>query len=170
MQQRDLPARIQLSRAKGFVLSRESYLLNGKAAVKATRPGLMGNPWHIGSPDSHVKIVAIEGFTRTTFEAVLWGRAIDAAKAVALFRASLADDDDASREVVSWALSGLSGRGRDFAGRMLRSWRANVREKLPTLRGANLACWCRLYQPCHADVLLELANRPVCEEIDHAAA
>lgn len=26
------------------------------------------------------------------------------------------------------------------------------------LRGQNLACWCPLDQPCHADVLLELAN------------
>jgi hypothetical protein len=26
------------------------------------------------------------------------------------------------------------------------------------LRGKDLACWCRLDQPCHADVLLELAN------------
>jgi hypothetical protein len=26
------------------------------------------------------------------------------------------------------------------------------------LRGKNLACWCRLDAPCHADVLLELAN------------
>jgi Domain of unknown function (DUF4326) len=26
------------------------------------------------------------------------------------------------------------------------------------LRGKNLACWCRLDRPCHADVLLELAN------------
>jgi hypothetical protein len=29
---------------------------------------------------------------------------------------------------------------------------------LPTLRGKNLACWCSLDKPCHADVLLELAN------------
>lgn len=27
------------------------------------------------------------------------------------------------------------------------------------LRGQDLACWCPLDQPCHADVLLELANR-----------
>lgn len=27
------------------------------------------------------------------------------------------------------------------------------------LRGKNLACWCRLDQPCHADVLLRLANK-----------
>jgi len=26
------------------------------------------------------------------------------------------------------------------------------------LAGKNLACWCPLDQPCHADVLLELAN------------
>lgn len=26
------------------------------------------------------------------------------------------------------------------------------------LRGHDLACWCALDQPCHADVLLELAN------------
>ena len=27
------------------------------------------------------------------------------------------------------------------------------------LRGKNLACWCSLDQPCHADVLLDIANR-----------
>lgn len=35
-----------------------------------------------------------------------------------------------------------------------------LRAALPELRGKNLACWCRLDQPCHADVLLDLANRP----------
>ena len=29
---------------------------------------------------------------------------------------------------------------------------------LEELRGWNLACWCPLDQPCHRDVLLELAN------------
>lgn len=29
---------------------------------------------------------------------------------------------------------------------------------LTPLRGKSLACWCRLDQECHADVLLELAN------------
>lgn len=36
--------------------------------------------------------------------------------------------------------------------------RANILERLPELRGKNLACWCPLDAPCHADVLLELAN------------
>lgn len=30
---------------------------------------------------------------------------------------------------------------------------------LSELRGRDLACWCPLDQPCHADVLLELANQ-----------
>jgi hypothetical protein len=32
------------------------------------------------------------------------------------------------------------------------------------LRGKNLACWCALDQPCHADVLLEVANSPALRE------
>ena len=28
------------------------------------------------------------------------------------------------------------------------------------LRGKDLVCWCRLDQPCHADILLEIANMP----------
>lgn len=31
--------------------------------------------------------------------------------------------------------------------------------QLDSLRGKNLACWCPLNAPCHADVLLEVANR-----------
>lgn len=30
--------------------------------------------------------------------------------------------------------------------------------RLPELRGMNLACFCKPGEPCHADVLLELAN------------
>lgn len=33
-------------------------------------------------------------------------------------------------------------------------------EVLDGLRGKNLACWCPLDSPCHADVLLEIANAP----------
>jgi hypothetical protein len=46
---------------------------------------------------------------------------------------------------------------RRFAVRAAKSvpeWR----EDLGKLRGKNLACWCRAGTPCHAGVLLELAN------------
>ena len=36
--------------------------------------------------------------------------------------------------------------------------RALAAEARVELRGKDLACWCPVGQPCHADVLLELAN------------
>ena len=38
--------------------------------------------------------------------------------------------------------------------------RAEILAHLPELRGKDLACWCPEDQPCHADVLLRLANKP----------
>lgn len=43
---------------------------------------------------------------------------------------------------------------------------AEAAQKHEPLRGKNLACWCKLGTPCHADVLIELANRPRCEAVD----
>ncbi len=37
--------------------------------------------------------------------------------------------------------------------------RSRILHDMCELRGLNLACWCPLDQPCHADVLLELANK-----------
>lgn len=34
-------------------------------------------------------------------------------------------------------------------------WSEDIKREL---RGKNLACWCPLDQPCHADVLLDIAN------------
>ena len=43
----------------------------------------------------------------------------------------------------------------------LTTWYFWTRDCLHELRGKDLACWCRPDQACHADVLLELANREV---------
>ena len=47
----------------------------------------------------------------------------------------------------------------------LRSYRLHVQQRLQCnstwldpLRGRDLVCWCGLDEPCHADVLLKLAN------------
>lgn len=40
----------------------------------------------------------------------------------------------------------------------LHGWMMPTREMIRTLRGKDLVCWCALDQPCHADVLLEIAN------------
>lgn len=69
--------------------------------------------------------------------------------------------------------AGYKGSDRDLAAMCVgtfRSWlkrhegpvevqrREAVLTALPELRGKNLACWCKPGEPCHADVLLELAN------------
>ena len=36
----------------------------------------------------------------------------------------------------------------------------DVRAVQAELRGRDLACWCSLDVPCHADVLVEVANQP----------
>lgn len=52
-----------------------------------------------------------------------------------------------------------------FRGRMLRTdmpnlgWGPTLTRVRDDLAGRDLACWCPLDQPCHADVLLDLANR-----------
>jgi hypothetical protein len=33
-----------------------------------------------------------------------------------------------------------------------------VEDVVRELKGKNLSCWCPIGQPCHADVLLKLAN------------
>ena len=43
--------------------------------------------------------------------------------------------------------------------RYLRA-KAELMAALPELRGHDLACWCKLDEPCHADVLLDFANGP----------
>ena len=51
----------------------------------------------------------------------------------------------------------------EAAQRAVDGFRADVaagriKGNLADLRGKDLCCWCPLDQPCHADVLLELAN------------
>jgi hypothetical protein len=43
---------------------------------------------------------------------------------------------------------------------LYRMWvsRAPLVWDIPDLAGKDLACWCPLDQPCHADVLLDIAN------------
>lgn len=35
----------------------------------------------------------------------------------------------------------------------------HINRCIELLRGKNLACWCKVGDPCHADVLLEIANK-----------
>jgi hypothetical protein len=43
-----------------------------------------------------------------------------------------------------------------------REFGYGVEEIRAELAGRDLACWCGIGEPCHADVLLEIANATVC--------
>ena len=57
-------------------------------------------------------------------------------------------------------LGGAVITGPDEAVRLYKKYIVPRPCDLQAIRGKNLACWCALGQPCHADVLLELANGP----------
>ena len=61
---------------------------------------------------------------------------------------------------------GLTNEGREKArAESVRLYERNIglltNAIVQELRGKNLACWCPLDKPCHADVLLRIANQPI---------
>jgi hypothetical protein len=78
------------------------------------------------------------------------------------FTSEMAASIEASGDVWVWMRGRLIVSQRDLveAYRQDRglSEESEIEEQLRPLRGHDLACWCPLDQPCHADVLLELAN------------
>lgn len=65
------------------------------------------------------------------------------------------DRDRAENLVMNYRLWVEGGLPVTMNGRL-----SEIRRRLSELRGKDLACWCKPDMPCHADVLLELANRP----------
>lgn len=47
----------------------------------------------------------------------------------------------------------------DRQDKYFKTLQAEMKAGYPALRGKNLACWCRIGQPCHGDVLLLIVNR-----------
>lgn len=100
-----------------------------EGAVYVGRPSRWGNPWEIVKQ----RRTWLDEFAkRTTYGVVDYRRGA--------WLGTFASEDRAAY----WAVVGFR---RDFEG------------DLAPLRGKDLVCWCPLDQPCHADVLLELANR-----------
>lgn len=56
-------------------------------------------------------------------------------------------------------LAGLIRVGADPDAAALERTRQFVADNAGELTGKNLACWCKSGAPCHADVLLKIANR-----------
>lgn len=109
-----------------------------EGAVYVGRPSLWGNPWTVRDASSLYRVPEPER----------------AAWAVARYR----------RELEHWALFSDWGfyvseeRWRQVRDEFRDRGFQNMRDAAVVLAGLDLACWCPLDQPCHADVLLELAN------------
>lgn len=71
----------------------------------------------------------------------------------------IASDDDLARWCVMLFREWLGGSNDHYCGPVAEKRRAALLAGLPELRGKNLACYCAIDGPCHADILLELANR-----------
>ena len=74
--------------------------------------------------------------------------------------------DDAIRMHRAWFTGAitdeqLGARYPALVAKHLIARRRRVLASLHQLHGMNLACWCSPSQACHADLLLELANRPL---------
>lgn len=81
----------------------------------------------------------------------------DGRRAVERFRRLFDRRPSRMRHMMLSITKGNNGHGE---GAVLR-----MKTSLPELRGKNLACWCKPGAFCHGDVLLDLANTPVCEAV-----
>src|SRR5690348_9825927 len=129
----ETPKRIQRRRVRGWKMPPNT--------VAVTRPSAWGNPFKVGG---YFKLSApfLGGMKMEWCQRAIWKEA---------------DKDAAIRE--GFTLIGSREHAVDWFRRLTKNWSEQWRQKCrDELRGKNLACFCALDQPCHADVLLELAN------------
>ena len=130
-----MPERIQLRRTKGW--------RKPDGAIVVARPSRWGNPYVVGSGE------------------VTWSGTCDGDAGFYGERRNVWCDQSPLR---------AGGLTTDEAVRLFRGdlegnladpdpYFDELRQALEQLRGHDLACWCPPGHPCHADVLLELANR-----------
>lgn len=127
------PLRLQLSRKKWYSLQAHSLACNGLAAVNCARPSKWGNPYVVSAPDPF---------------GPGW---MSQARVVELYRLGI------EQGYLTVPYTRLTPEQR---GDGMHSFGAHpIDQVVHQLRGKNLACWCKPGEPCHADVLLELANQ-----------
>ena len=138
----DAPKRIQRSRAKGWRMPPNT--------VAVSRPTKWGSPFDFRASDHCWTALAFgcRGDAKGRQEA-----------SVKAFRQWV---DDPQGRVAEWEVGVVmeaAGKKVDISPRVTVGAAPTHDEIRAELRGKNLACWCALDMPCHADVLLEIANR-----------
>lgn len=151
-----MPERVQLRRVKGY--------RKPEGAVTVARPSKWGNPFPIEGPWAMWAAVGLG------YHAGPGGRR---AMVVALHRSWLTGEPirlgPFAGDAIGGAIEFSDGTVRTLNEHAMgiAMHAASLYEgptcipeppALDDLRGHDLACWCPLDQPCHADVLLEAAN------------
>jgi len=133
------PKRIQRKRTKGFNLQKANP--NGLPVIYVGRGSKWGNPFKLDGDGIFVNA----SYRRTILSKwVCVGGRYDAyckkQDVVNLFRLVIEQDEHDNPDIQHW----------------INYFKY---KSLSELRGKNLACWCSLSEPCHADILLKLANK-----------
>jgi len=130
------PHRVQLRRTKGW--------RKPDNTVVVARPSRWGNPWQIETNGHCRTCKCSPAYSYTVVHA-------EQRSSLGTF-GTLDPDGVPGTGARYWAVQGY---------RWHLGENPDLRAAVADLRGKNLACWCPLDSPCHADVLLELANREV---------
>lgn len=135
-----MPERIQRKRSPGWKMPPNTIYVG--------RPGKWGNPFNFSSSDNCWNALAFgcRGDAKGRREA-----------AVKAFRQWIADPRGRMKEMDFGLVMECKGQILQLGPRAKAGIAPSCEEIREALRGKNLACWCALDQPCHADILLELA-------------
>jgi hypothetical protein len=136
-----MPERIQRQRTKGWKMPPNT--------VYVGRPGPWGNPFNFAASDHCWTALAFgcRGDAKGRREA-----------SVKAFREWIAPERGRIKEWEFGVVMEGQGRKIEIGPRTHAGEAPSLDAIRAQLQGKNLACWCPLDQPCHADVLLELAN------------
>lgn len=132
------PVRLQISRQRGFNLQELSRATNGLPAVNVARPSKWGNPYYIINEEGFPWVTDARDATMPALNRTIAAEAIGG-----LHFENAMTWEEARQSVVA----------------LYRQRCVDTVSGLDALRGKNLACWCAPGAPCHADVLLEIANK-----------
>lgn len=136
------PVRLQLSRAKGFDLQAASRAVNQLPAAKVDRTTPFGNHYRVDKePFGSQWWVATNGTVVAEFSS----KTEAIADAVERFRVDVTNSGSHNHRFLYPV--------------------PTKTDIFKALRGRNLACWCKQGTPCHAEILLDIANGPLCDEV-----
>lgn len=154
-----MPARIQRTRAKGWTMP--------AGAVYVGRPTRWGNPFPVAG--SWIVWAAVAAGFRAdaagrreasvAFHRRWLGLEAPDGGVIDTRRDELTLANGATVAVAEWARMLGASFANLYADELSLPPAPRPSEIAAELRGRDLACWCPLHAPCHADTLLEIANR-----------